>query len=185
MPYKPPPSAAEMGELKAVLQKLWKEDSAILPWLRRNGHLLRKLIPQGWTWGSIAQALNELGITYKTNRPWSDKSLRSTTFKAIRPLKALPAAAPLPPGASSSDAAAEAAGTAGTGRAAASHTDPILQQSSFAPRFGAEPEPLAPVRRPKFVAATFRKNTEPLPVPTQEELERIERLKEKVFGKRT
>lgn len=78
-----------MGEFKAALQKLWKEGSAILPWLRRNGDTLRGMVCQGWTWAQLATVLNDIGITYKTKHPWTALSLRTKTFIAHKPLKTL------------------------------------------------------------------------------------------------
>lgn len=87
MPIKRQPSEAELDELAVRFRALWRTGNVLRPWLRRHQAMIRGLVDDEWSWGSVAAALTRAGITWSTGRPWSAEVLRSEVARAAIPLK--------------------------------------------------------------------------------------------------
>ncbi len=155
MPYKRPPTDDEIAVLIEELKPLIKEGEAVWTWLRKHKPLLQKKVVDGMTWQGIAVALTQLGMTYKTGKPWTARSLLKQVAGCKLEPKPTVVVTSMPP--------------------APPQLDPVSQ----GPRPAPEPRP-----KPRFVPATFRTDT-PSTVPTQEDLERHARARERFFGKKT
>jgi hypothetical protein len=88
MPIKREPSAPELKALAERFKALWRDGDVLRPWLRKHHEMIRELVHDDWSWASVAQALTQAGITWRTGRPWSAEGLRREIVRAVRPLKA-------------------------------------------------------------------------------------------------
>lgn len=87
MPIKREPSASELKALAERFKALWRDGDVLRPWLRKHHEMIRELVHDDWSWASVAQALTQAGITWRTGRPWSAEGLRREVVRAVRPLK--------------------------------------------------------------------------------------------------
>ena len=81
------PSDDEINALAARFRALWSPGDVIRPWLRQHSEMLLDLIQTGWSWGAIARAMTQAGITYRTGKPWTADWLQSDAYRARLPLK--------------------------------------------------------------------------------------------------
>ena len=87
MPIKRTRSREEIAVLAQRLHRRWAPGEPLRPWFRRHADLLLKLIHGGWSWADVAQALEQAGIKYKTDKPWTSAWLQSDFHRARMPLK--------------------------------------------------------------------------------------------------
>ncbi len=87
MPLKRLRTAQEVTSLAKRLQARWIPGEPLRPWLRRNADTLLKLVHGGWSWADIANALEEGGIKYRTEKKWTASWLQSDFHRARMPLK--------------------------------------------------------------------------------------------------
>src|SRR3978361_219160 len=85
MPYKRPPTDAEVAALAERLKPLWRTGEAMRPWLRKHGDMLVTLVHDDWSWEGIAAALNHARITYHTGNAWTGKRLNREYHRARKP----------------------------------------------------------------------------------------------------
>ena len=67
---------AEISALADRLRENWRPGSQLAPWLRDNADRLTKLNrEERFSWAAVAAALNEVGILYRTGKPWTGPNL--------------------------------------------------------------------------------------------------------------
>lgn len=80
-------SKEEITILAKRLRALWIPGEPLRPWLRRHAKTLLKFIRNGWSWEAVANALEEAGIKYHTEKAWTAAWLQSDFHRARTPLK--------------------------------------------------------------------------------------------------
>jgi hypothetical protein len=69
-------TSAEISTLADRLREGWRPGSQLAPWLRDNADRLTKLNrEERFSWAAVAAALNEVGIVYRTGKPWTGPNL--------------------------------------------------------------------------------------------------------------
>jgi hypothetical protein len=87
MPIKRARSREEIAVLAQRFHRRWVPGEPLRPWFRRHADLLLKLVHGGWSWADVAQALEQAGVKYKTDKPWTSAWLQSDFHRARIPLK--------------------------------------------------------------------------------------------------
>jgi hypothetical protein len=77
----------EIAALAKRLRTRWIPGEPLRPWLRRHAGMLLKLVHGGWSWAAVANALDEAGIKYDTQKKWTAAWLQSDFHRARAPLK--------------------------------------------------------------------------------------------------
>ena len=80
-------SQEEIAALAKRLRARWTPGEPLRPWLRRHAGMLLKLVHGEWRWANLADALEEAGIKYQTEKRWTAAWLQSDFHRARAPLK--------------------------------------------------------------------------------------------------
>ncbi len=62
-------SAGDIADLATQLRASRDNGMLVSVWLDQHHHELQSLIPLGWTWNQLADAMNAAGICYKAGKP--------------------------------------------------------------------------------------------------------------------
>jgi hypothetical protein len=166
-------SQEEITALAKRLRTRWNPGEPLRPWLRRHGGMLLKLVHGGWSWAYIADALEEAGVKYQTEKRWTAAWLQSDLHRARAPLKGYARKAPVLSEPTQASATAQPT-------VPPSSSEPAPEIASFAAR-AADQSPVEKPR-PRFKPVSIRPPA-PRHQPTAEELAEIERNRILTFGR--